>query len=380
MSPFYISFYLNKSNQRKDGRTPIYCSVIHNGKRNRFSTKLYLVSKEWNQNTQRVRSSNPNHTLYNTLLTKIRHDQEKAILESLFKPQQEKLKGKLIKVAIVEYLAHIKSLIDIDYSQRTYEKYSFMKQFLNDFMQHQYKSDRLTLKQLNIDFLEHVEEYCKLIKKYQNRTTHKALSRIRTFVNYCRRKKWMSENPFDGYRLPKYKKEIKFLTQQELNKLESTIITDNDRLEVIRKIFIFGCYTGLAYQELKNLKYGDMFTDAKGKEWFKIRRVKTQKDYIIPVLKKAKEMMTTLNTNGISVVPVPSNQKYNQSLKLLAKKVNIATKLTSHISRKTFATTVLLNSGIELHKVSALLGHANTSITQESYAQFDISKAQIDIE
>jgi len=170
------------------------------------------------------------------------------------------------------------------------------------------------------------------------------------------------------------KKKIEYLVQEELDRIENTNFKI-ERLNIIRDIFVFCCYSGLGYAEVEKLSHDDITTGMDGEKWMNILRKKTKKPYQVPILPIAmkiinryKEHLLCIKKNR--VLPVPSNVKYNAYLKEIADVAGIKTHLTTHIARKTFATTVMLTNGVNIGILSRLLGHASVQVTLDSYGTF----------
>jgi integrase/recombinase XerD len=159
-------------------------------------------------------------------------------------------------------------------------------------------------------------------------------------------------------------KNIVYLTVEELKLLEEYSFKQN-RLQQVKDMFIFCCYTGLAYQEMSSLKPNHIVIGFDGNEWIEMYRLKTKSNISVPLLPKAKAILVKYDNQ----LPSISNQKFNSYLKEIAEVVGIEKRLTHHIARKTFATTVLLYNNVPIEIVSQLLGHSNMKITQDSYAK-----------
>ncbi|HEX8575805.1 MAG TPA: site-specific integrase [Flavobacterium sp.] len=159
-----------------------------------------------------------------------------------------------------------------------------------------------------------------------------------------------------------------FLTTDELKILEETVLKQK-RLTTIQDLFIFCCYTGLAYNEMSNLEKQNIQTGFDGMDWIQMKREKTQRQISIPILPKAQEIIKKYSSESNQIFPVISNQKFNSYLKEIAYILGIEKTLTHHIARKTFASTVLLYNDVPMEIVSELLGHSNMNITQESYGK-----------
>jgi site-specific recombinase XerD len=145
-------------------------------------------------------------------------------------------------------------------------------------------------------------------------------------------------------------------------------------------MFVFCCHTGLAYQEMSSLRTHHISKAFDGNLWINMIRQKTNQPIAIPLLPQAEVILIKYKTNDSDVVlPTISNQKFNSYLKEIAALVGIEKKLTHHIARKTFATTVLLLNGVPMEVVSELLGHSKITITQEHYAKVVKSKVSTEI-
>jgi integrase len=184
----------------------------------------------------------------------------------------------------------------------------------------------------------------------------------------------MEKYPFADYKIRMPKKKIQYLTQAELNRIELQDFKA-ERLNVIRDVFVFCCYTGLAYAELESLTPDNITTGMDGELWLNIHRKKTNKDYQVPLLPKAFEKLEKYKNHPRCIkkgycVPVPSNQRYNAYLKEIGDMAEIPQDkpLVSHLARKTFACNVGLANGMNIGVLSKLLGHSSIQITLDSYA------------
>ena len=142
------------------------------------------------------------------------------------------------------------------------------------------------------------------------------------------------------------------------------------RLQEVKDWFVFSCYTGLAYNEIKNLRKEHIVKGFDGELWIEMKREKTQKNIAVPILPKAQELINKYaDDNSETVFDVCSNQRYNSYLKSIALIVGIDKRLTTHTARKTFASTVLLYNDVPMEIVSQLLGHIGITITEDSYGK-----------
>jgi site-specific recombinase XerD len=196
----------------------------------------------------------------------------------------------------------------------------------------------------------------------------KYLANFKKIVLLCRKRGWLDKDPFNSFRMTK-----KEVIREVLNEEELQIIAEkkfvSDRLTLVRDIFLFSCYTGLAYSEVKNLNESHINIGIDGGRWIFIRRQKTKKLSRIPLLEVPESILSRYQGHPVSgqretLLPILSNQKMNSYLKEIADVCGISKPLTFHIARHTFATTVTLNNGASIEAVSDMLGHSSLKQTQ----------------
>jgi integrase len=283
-------------------------------------------------------------------------------------------KGKSLKqdMGIVEvwdlHNERIHKLIGKEIVMVTYQKYLESQRHLKDFIRHQYKVSDMALRGLKISFLEDYAYYLKTVKNFQHSTLNKAIQRMRKVVKFAIGHDYLDKDPFLLYRAKSVRKELVFLTVEELKKLEKQIFQIT-RIQVIKDCFVFCCYTGLAFKEMSSLKKEHIVKGYDGEDWIKMKRQKTQKELSIPLLPKAKKILRKYATENDQLLPVTSNARFNGYLKEIADVVGIEKRLTHHVARRTFATTVLLFNNVPMEVVSELLGHSKMATTQQSYGK-----------
>ena len=200
-------------------------------------------------------------------------------------------------------------------------------------------------------------------------STYKAIQRFKRIVKIGITEGYINKDPFIMYKCKNPKSKVVYLTKEELAKLEEYTFSQT-RLGQVRDMFVFCCYTGLAYTEMSSLSEEHIIKGFDGNDWIKMQRKKTNANISIPLLTKAKDILYKYdNLYENKLLPSISNQKFNSFLKEIAEVVGIDKRLTHHIARKTFATTVLLYNDVPMEIVSELLGHSKLDITQRHYAK-----------
>jgi site-specific recombinase XerD len=232
------------------------------------------------------------------------------------------------------------------------------------FIAKSYKRKDVRLKDLDLKFIKDLEYFFKTELKLRQATVYRSIQRVKKIIQFAIAENYLKKDPFHLYKNKKYKTIIVYLTDEELKRLEKHTFSQV-RLQQVKDLFIFCCYTGLAYTEMTTLTTNNIEVGFDGNEWIQMIRKKTNREISIPVLPKAKEILEKYDNE----LPKISNQKFNSYLKEISILLNIDKKLTHHIARKTFATTVLLFNDVPMEIVSELLGHSNMNITQAHYGK-----------
>ena len=191
---------------------------------------------------------------------------------------------------------------------------------------------------------------------------------LKKVVNLSLANGWMTVNPFAGIKYAEKKVIREYLTMPEVNRLREKEFSIQ-RLEMVRDIFLFCCYTGLAYIDVHNLRPENITEDAHGRKWIRKQREKTDVEFYVPLLEYPLQILEKYKNHPLckergTLLPVYANQKMNSYLKEIADFCGIKKQLTMHIARYTFATTITLANDVKLENVSKMLGHTSTRMTQ----------------
>lgn len=192
-------------------------------------------------------------------------------------------------------------------------------------------------------------------------SVHGYHKRLKPYILEAIQLEKLEVNPYDNFRVPRGKSEvIKYLTEEERNRIEELELFGMP--EKVRDMFIFSCYTGLAYSDLVKITKDDIFKEG-GNYCIKDKRQKTGTPYTIVLLPKPFEILKKYKFN----LNLMSNQKCNENLKLIANMAKIPKNLTMHVGRHTFATWAL-QKGVDISTVSKMLAHSSVAMT-EKYAK-----------
>lgn len=374
---YSLLFVLQKSRINKKGKCPIRGRITLDSKRKEFSTGQFINPENWNTKKQLAIGDTVDVELINKQLSLIKQNLDKAFLmlelsedsfsiDDLFRAYTGDSAKKDLGVLeyFNSYLERRKELIGIDIVQSTWNKFSYLRSDLRSFVRKQYGGKDFMLSRVDLKFINDFEHYLKTKKNKKQVTVNKNLQRFKSVVKSAVSENLLDKYPYAFHRLKKVKAEVLYLSRDELQKLEEHIFAQR-RLEQVRDMFVFCCYTGLGYQEMASLQKENLIDGFDGNVWIKITRKKTGAVVSVPLLPMAENVLKRYEYQ----LPVISNQRFNSYLKEIATIVGLDIKLTHHVARKTFATTILLYNDVPMEVVSELLGHSKLSITQEHYAK-----------
>ena len=372
-----ILFVLQKNKTNNKRKCPIKCRITFLKSRKEFSTGIFVNQDYWNSGKQKAIPLSKENSILNNKLSLIYQQIDKAFLMLQILPNDfdvddiyRKYKGEDSKKEITilgAYDLHnekTKKLIGIDFNQLSWSRYVESRRKVALFISKFYNRKDVRLKDLDLKFIQDLEYFFKTELKLKQATVYRSIQRIKKIIQFAISENYLQRDPFHLYKNKKYKTVIIYLTDEELKKLEKHNFSQV-RLQQVKDLFIFCCYTGLAYAEMSTLTTKNIEMGFDGNEWIQMIRKKTNKKISIPILPKAREILDKYNDK----LPTLSNQKFNSYLKEISELVGIDKKLTHHTARKTFATTVLLFNNVPMEIVSELLGHSNMNITQAHYGK-----------
>lgn len=272
---------------------------------------------------------------------------------------------------VKEFQLHNDRLLELvkagEYAQGTYLRFETSKKHLNEFIQYKYNVSEYPFRELTHEFITDYEHYLKTIRNIGNNTAIRYITNFKKIVFIAIDKDIISFNPFRRFKTRKIKILKRPLSGQHLKVLENYTFS-NVRLARVRDIFVFQCYTGLAYIDAFNLMPKDVMSGIDGEKWIISQRQKTKKEINIPLLPQALEIIERYKDHPIcrkrgSLLPVNSNQKMNAYLKEISDLCEIDT-LNTHKARRTFASTITLANDVPIHVVKELLGHQSVQQTE----------------
>ncbi|MDD3079277.1 MAG: site-specific integrase [Paludibacter sp.] len=375
-----ILFYAKRAKTTSDGLVPIYIRVTVDGERIELSTKRYTHPDKWSiegscmkGTTIEARSINSH---LDALKAKVYEYQQQLIRED--EPvNAENMRNKILGIEKRKHMLvpifqqhndEIKALIGKDYAAATLVRYETSLKHTVDFMKWKYKISDIDIRKIDHEFITSYEFYLKSVCKCCQNTTSKYIKNFGKIIRICLANGWIVKNPFINYKSKMVEVERPFLSQEEIETMFNKVFV-SDRLNQVKDIFLFSCFTGLAYSDVKKLSRKNIGIEVDGDRWIFINRTKTDTRSNIPLLPIAMAILEKYEdhpqvVNQEKLLPILSNQKMNSYLKEIADACGITKELTFHIARHTFATTVTLSNGVPIESVSKMLGHKNLKTTQ----------------
>ncbi len=394
---FGVHFVLRTSRTGDDNKFPVYARIVVNGTRTEFSINNSISKADWNFGKGEAKPKNPDLKAFNSYLQEMhgkiyRHYRDLQLEDEPLTAAAVKTaflgseKRKTIAYSLLWLVNQHEFMMQKVLKPGTMKNYHGTESYLKRFLVARYKKPDMPLKDLNYEFISGFEFFVRnnSLKENDPCTTNgtmKHLEWLKKMVTCAVKNEWIERNPFSNFRLKFKHTEREFLTDLEHATLENQDF-GNFMLDRVKDLFLFSCYTGLAYVDLAELRPSEVLTGIDKTRWIKTTRAKTDTAVNVPLLKPAQLLLEKFSGDDSAkretVFPFVSNQEANRSLKIIAEICRIQKYLTFHLARHTFATTVTLMNGVPIETISKMLGHTKISTTMQ-YAKVTQTKIGMDM-
>lgn len=374
--------FVGRNSKAESNTVNLFMRVTVDGRRAEFSLKKSLSKTSWNQTKGMASGVTPKSKNLNTFLEELRSLVVSKYHELMLKDELfsvEDLKDLILGKE--ENELSLKGLID--YHQEvmasilkpgTLKNYETSKKYIHSFLNKKLKKEDLALRSVDYKIILDFENFLRKHKPtdHQRPLTNngmlKHMERFKKILNLGVKMDLLEKNPFDKYQFKFHRYERDVLNEKELMILEKKRFK-NPRMDLVRDLFVFSCYTGLSYIDVATLRQENIVLENEDELWISTERNKTMLLVKVPLLPKAAAILEKYADDPRAVVknillPVLSNQKLNSYLKEIADVCGIEKNLSFHVARHTFATTVTLQNGVPIESVSKMLGHSKISTTQ----------------
>jgi site-specific recombinase XerD len=393
-STFSVLFYPKRNDINSAREAPVYMRITVNGRRSELSVHRKVNVLKWNHKAGKLSGTKEEVKNFNDYLDALRnkiYDIQQQLLRRGIKITSEAIKSSYLgigekQIMLLEIFQNhneeMEMLIGKEYALNTVKKYKTAYKHVKNFLAYKFKLRDIPIERLNHSFITNFEFYLKSVKNCNHNSTIKYIKNFKKIVIIALSNGWIDKDPFINYKVHMKTVEREFLSKEEIQMMLYKKL-HIARLEQVRDIFIFCCYTGLSYSDVKRLTKNNLVKGIDGEMWIKTNRAKTNTLSKIPLLPTALMILDNYKDHvevidGDVLLPVLSNQKSNAYLKEIADLCGINKNLTTHLARHTFATTITLSNGVPIESVSKMLGHKSLRTTQH-YAKILDSKVSDDM-
>lgn len=384
-----VLFIIKKAKLLKNGEAPICMRITVNKRVAEVMIKRSIPVDLWNQKKECSKGKDRVATELNYYINTIRakvlqiHREleidNKPITADTIKDcfyGRDKVQRSLLEV-YAEHNEKCRALIGKEYTESTVTKFDTSINRLKEYIRSCYHRDDIMLIELDGQFIRDFDFWLKTDKHCQNNSALKHLKNLKKVVRIALANDWIKKDPFYGIHFKQEEVNVEFLSREELDILMNKEFAIK-RLEQVRDIFVFCCFTALAFVDVQQLSREHLIKDNNGALWIRKARQKTNQMCNIPVLSIPQRILRKYEDNAECIkkgvlLPVISNQRMNAYLKEIADLCGITKRLTTHVARHTAATIVFLANDVSMENVSKILGHSNIRMTQHYAKVLDSS-------
>ena len=389
-STFKVLFYLKRNKEKTQSVVPLMGRITVNGTISQFSAKLSVPERLWEVRGGRAKGRSLEADRINRYLDDIRsqidrHYRDIRDRESYVTAEKVKNAwlgfGKRYRTLLSTFRSFTEDLhgrIGVDRSKNTWYRYLATMKHLQAFLTAKYRVSDIALAELEQSFIEQFHVYLKTERALKLTSICRYLDCLINVVKVSFNDGIMPRNPFASYRYNEPTPERAFLNEAEILTLQHAALRTKKQ-RIIRDLFLFSCFTGICYADMKSLVWKQFEQDAHGDWWVTGNRCKTDTQYVVKLLPAALSILERYREGGAERVFafMPHLNTVDRSLKRIAVLCGIEKKLTFHMARHTYATTICLMNGVSLETLSKMLGHKRITTTQ-TYAK--VTQPMIDRE
>ncbi len=388
-----INLSIKKSKARVDGKCPVYARCTMHGKRIEIATGVFLAPEKWDSSKQLIKGREEDIRILNNRLGKV-----VSKINDIYNQLESTgevfdiytLQNRLTKSEPQHYLlnfwnqviASMEKKVNKGYSLGRIKHYKTTRRRLGEFLEENFSRHDYPLHKVDYRFISSFDVFLKSKFQLGINTISGYHKQFKKVLNEAVSMELISGNPYTTFRIKEISVNRDFLTIKEVQSIENKNISIQ-RLDAVKDIFVFACYTGLSYSDMAKLTRQHLFLGDDGEEWIVIDRTKTNTRCRVPLLPKAKAILQKYENSPVNgskglLLPILSNQRMNGYLKELADICGINKNLSMHVARHTFATSITLANGVPIETVSKMLGH-NSLKTTQIYARIVDTKISNDM-
>lgn len=374
-----LMFFLKKPQDYVEGPVPIYLRITVDGVRKEMSTKRFWEPARWSAKANRATGTKEDVKKLNTYLDVLQNkaydarthliDRGKIVTAAAIRSiiSGEDQRQWMLLALFKKHNSGLEEMIGKGVARGTYTNFETSYKHTTTFLKTNYKLDDINILSLDLEFIKKFYHWFRTVKNLNHNSALKNIANMKKIVLDCVDNGWIVADPFAKFEMTRDDVDTVYLTKEQVQNIANKTI-NSPRLSRVRDLFVFSCFTGLSFIDMKQLKRSEVFTSSGELRIYKNRQ-KTGTPAIIPLLPIAKGILEKYEQDEYCVVkdmllPVLSNQKYNTYLKDLAERCDIDIELSSKIARNTFATTITLANNVPMETISKMMGHKSLRQTQ----------------
>ncbi len=376
-----VILYIKRGKLLKNGEAPIFLRITVKGERVEISANQSVDPNHWDPNKGKIKSGVMDAADRNNYLSNLKlkvQEHKRSIVDKGIE-----LSARTLKDAYLGNVKENRGILEIfdehnqkceelsgkDFAPGTVERYKTCRKLIGQFIRSKYRQGDLPVKSIDHRFIKELEHFFKTVRSCNHNTTVKYIVNFKKIIRMALAYGWIKTDPFKNISYRYEQVDPEYLDEQELEKMRTKKFSIT-RVGRVRDVFVFCCFTGLAFCDVKSLTKEDISVGKDGRQWIKKKRRKTNKLSSIPLLGVPLGILNKYENDpecirSGNLLPVLSNQKMNAYLKEIADLCGIEKKLTTHTALHTFATTVTLSNNISIEAVSEMLGHSSLQMTKK---------------
>jgi len=388
-SSLSILFYLKHGCPSKDGRLPLMCRLTIDGESTSFSCKRKIPPEKWDARKGEMSGDEVESQVINQELESLRQQllsDFSAILQEYGSIRPQWLKDytmgaperqEMLLYMFNKHNEDFGKMVGHGKSSKSYQRYVIVYRHLRTFIRMRYQLEDIRVKHVTITLINAFEQYLRSTLGLKNNTVWVYMITFKHIISLARAAGAIRSDPFATYKNRFEQVERGYLTEEELQKV-LLFPLDNPTQRLVRDLFAFSAFTGLSYSDIKALRWENLRTLFEGQMWIATRRRKTNTPSNLLLLDIPRRILEKYgNRDSPFIFKIPSNNCCNEYLLDLGRRCGIATRITFHVARHTFAT-LSLSKGIPIETLSSILGHTSIRTTQ-IYAKITNQKIKDDM-
>ncbi len=383
-----VLLYLKKSSLDKSGQAPIMGRISYNRTMAQFSTKLSCRPQLWNTRESRLNGKSREAVVTNEKLEQLLVSLQRAYqclcergVDFTASDIKEEVQGSMQSRTTFlqrydQMQEDLRKQVGIEITERSFSSYRVIRKHLQSFILHHFHSKDISFGQIAEDFLDQLQAYSIGKCKHSQGYYRKIALAVKKICRLVFREGLTDRLLFEHIKIERGDNRLpRALDKASLDKIQQMHLEAYEvELQLARNLFLFTCYTGVAFCDMVSLRKEHLVEDDAGARWLKFRRQKTDTLCRIKLLPQAEAVLNLYSqSNEEALLPAISYQSYRIHLKALQLRAGIGIPLTAHMGRHTFATLITLEHGVPLETVSKMLGHSSIQTT-ERYAQVTPTK------